>query len=45
LSDAWLLERIKAIHAANRGVYGSRRVTAELRLGDGIVVSRKRVRA
>src|SRR3954447_26202614 len=23
LSDAWLLERIKAIHAANRGVYGA----------------------
>jgi len=44
LSDAWLIERVKVIHASNRGVYGSRRVTAELRLGDGIVVSRKRVR-
>lgn len=44
LSDAWLIERIKAIHAENREVYGSRRVTAELRLGEGIVVSRKRVR-
>ena len=43
LSDAWLVEKIKAIHAANRGVYGSRRVTAELRLGEGVVVSRKRV--
>jgi putative transposase len=43
LSDAWLIERIKAIHAENRGVYGSRRVTAELRLGEGVVVSRKRV--
>ncbi len=43
LSDAWLVERIKAIHAENRGVYGSRRVTAELRLGEGVVVSRKRV--
>jgi putative transposase len=43
LSDAWLIERIKTIHAANRGVYGSRRVTAELRLGEGVVVSRKRV--
>jgi putative transposase len=30
LSDAWLLERIKQIHAFNRQVYGSRRVTAEL---------------
>jgi putative transposase len=43
LSDAWLLEQIKMVHAGNRGVYGSRRVTAELRLGQGIVVSRKRV--
>jgi putative transposase len=43
LSDAWLLERIKQIHAENREVYGSRRVTAELRLGEGIAVSRKRV--
>jgi putative transposase len=43
LSDAWLIERIKTIHADNRSVYGSRRVTAELRLGEGVVVSRKRV--
>ena len=43
LSDAWLIEKIKAVHAENRGVYGSRRVTAELRLGEGVVVSRKRV--
>jgi putative transposase len=43
LSDAWLIARIKAVHAENRGVYGSRRVTAELRLGEGVVVSRKRV--
>jgi putative transposase len=43
LSDAWLIERIKQIHADNREVYGSRRVTAELSLGEGIAVSRKRV--
>ena len=43
LSDAWLIERIKQIHADNREVYGSRRVTAELGLGEGIAVSRKRV--
>jgi putative transposase len=43
LSDAWLLERIKQVHAANRGVYGARRVHAELRLADGIRVGRKRV--
>ena len=43
LSDAWLIERIKQIHADHRQVYGSRRVTADLRLGHGVVVSRKRV--
>jgi putative transposase len=43
LADAWLIERIKQIHADNRSVYGSRRVAAELRMGQGIVVSRKRV--
>ena len=43
LSDAWLLEKIKSIHAGNRGVYGARRIHAELRLADGIRVGRKRV--
>jgi len=43
LSDAWLLERIREIHAANRQVYGAPRVHAELRLAHGIRVSRKRV--
>jgi putative transposase len=43
LSDAWLTERIKEIHAANRGVYGAPRVHAELRMGHGIRVGRKRV--
>jgi putative transposase len=44
LSDAWLTSRIKEIHEQARGVYGSRRVQAELHLGQGIQVSRKRVR-
>lgn len=44
LSDAWLTSRIKEIHERARGVYGSRRVQAELRLGQDIVVSRKRIR-
>jgi putative transposase len=44
LSDAWLTSRIEEIHDQARGVYGSRRVQAELRLGQGIHVSRKRVR-
>ena len=43
LTDAWLVEKIKAIHAANRGVYGARRVHAELRMADGVRVGRKRV--
>jgi putative transposase len=44
LTDAWLLEQITAIHAAKRGVYGWRRVHAELRLAYGVRVSGKRVR-
>ena len=44
LSDAWLTSRIKEIHENARGVYGSRRVQAELRLGQDVVVSRKRIR-
>ena len=44
LSDAWLTSRIKQIYEQARGVYGSRRVQAELRLGQGIQVSRRRVR-
>ncbi|HEV2712929.1 MAG TPA: IS3 family transposase [Gaiellaceae bacterium] len=43
LSDAWLTEQIKEIWQTNRKVYGSRRIHAELRLGRGINVSRKRV--
>ena len=38
-----MIETIKTIHRENRGVYASRRVTAELRLGEGVVVSRERV--
>jgi putative transposase len=44
LSDAWLTSRITEIHERARGVYGSRRVRAELQLGQGIRVSRRRVR-
>lgn len=44
LSDAWLTSWITEIHERARGVYGSRRVQAELRLGEGIRVSRRRVR-
>ncbi|MGH2867326.1 MAG: IS3 family transposase, partial [Solirubrobacteraceae bacterium] len=43
LSDAWLTEKIKQIHAENRRVYGAPRVHAELRLAHGIRVGRKRV--
>jgi putative transposase len=43
VEDARLLERIREIHAANRGVYGSPRVHAELVLANGERVGRKRV--
>lgn len=43
LSDAWLTEKIREIHRRARGVYGVRRVHAELRLGHDVRVGRKRV--
>ncbi len=43
LTDTWLLEKVKQIHAENRGVYGAPRVHAELRMTHGIRVGRKRV--
>ena len=43
LEDMRLAARIGEIHAANRGVYGSPRIHAELVLGDGELVGRKRV--
>ncbi len=42
LIDAWLTERIRQVHTASRGSYGSPRVHAELRR-QGIRVGRKRV--
>jgi len=42
LTDAWLIERIRAIHAASGGRYGSPRVHAMLRR-QGIRVGEKRV--
>jgi putative transposase len=43
LKDERLTERIREIHAANRKVYGSPRIHAELALADGVRVGRKRV--
>jgi putative transposase len=43
LEDERLTERIREIHLANRRVYGAPRIHAELALGDGIRVGRKRV--
>src|SRR4051794_13887578 len=43
VEDERLLERIRAIHAENRCVYGSPRIHAELALADGERVGRKRV--
>jgi putative transposase len=41
-SDAALMERIGAVHAASHGTYGSPRVHAEL-VESGLSISRKRV--
>ena len=43
LYDAFLIDKIKAIHAASSGAYGAPRVHAELRLEYGIRVGQKRV--
>jgi len=43
LEDAHLVNVIRDIHADSRGTYGSARVHAELRMGLGIRVGRKRV--
>ena len=43
LSDAWLTEQIREIHQRARGVYGVRRIHAELRLAHDVRVGRKRV--
>lgn len=42
-ADAELTEKIRAIHTMSRDSYGSPRVWAELRLGEGIRCFRKRV--
>ncbi len=42
-ADTELVELIRQIHTVSRGTYGSPRVWAELRLGAGIRVGRKRV--
>jgi putative transposase len=43
LTDAWLTEKIRQIHADHREVYGSPRIHADLRLAHGVRVGRKRV--
>jgi putative transposase len=43
LEDAFLIERIRKIHRAARGVYGARRIHAELCMAEGVKISRKRV--
>ena len=40
LGDAWLTEKIRAIHAKSKGTYGSRRIHAELRLEHSIRVGK-----
>jgi putative transposase len=43
VEDAYLLDTILDVHAAARGVYGARRVHAELTLGRRLPVGRRRV--
>ncbi|WP_083529642.1 IS3 family transposase [Rhodococcoides corynebacterioides] len=43
MSDALLANSIRDIHEGSRGCYGAPRVHAELRLGAGVRVGRKRV--
>jgi putative transposase len=43
LMDAWLTEKIREIHSEHRGVYGSPRIHADLRLAHNLRVARKRV--
>ena len=38
IRHAWLLDQIIEVHAASRGIYGARRVHAELTLGRGVTV-------
>jgi putative transposase len=43
LTDAWLIDKIRRIHAQRRSVYGAPRIHAELRLEHDVRVGRKRV--
>ena len=43
IRHAWLTDQIRAVHAASRGIYGVRRVHAELVLGHGITVGHNAV--
>jgi putative transposase len=38
IRHAWLTDLITEVHQGSRGIYGSRRVHAELRLGRGVIV-------
>jgi transposase InsO family protein len=43
VSHAWLTEQIQAVHVMSRGIYGARRIHAELTLGLGITAGRAAV--
>ena len=38
IRHAWLTDLIRQVHAVSRGIYGARRVHAELTLGRGLAV-------
>ena len=43
IRHAWVLDQVQAVHEATRGVYGSRRVWAELTQGLGLRVGRSQI--
>ena len=43
IRHAWLTDQIIDVHLASRGIYGARRVHAELTIGRGVEVGREAI--
>ena len=43
IRHTWLIDQIRAVHAASRGTYGARRVHAELTLGLGLAIGHNQI--